>query len=64
VHSGFLYVGDFHGILDVVLPFFIELSVEVILYIAKAILELFVDFADDIVEEVIAELFKQMRNLV
>lgn len=57
-------MGDFHGILDVVLPFFIELSVEVILYIAKAILELFVDFADDIVEEVIAELFKQMRNLV
>ena len=64
MYSGFLYVGDFHGILDVVLPFFIELSVEVILYIAKAILELFVDFADDIVEEVIAELFKQMRNLV
>lgn len=62
--SGFFYVGDFHGILNVVFPFFIELSVEVILYIAKAILKLFVDFGDDIVEEVIAELFEKMRNLV
>lgn len=45
---------DFHRILDIVLPFFIELSVEVIFDISKTIFELFVYFGDDIVEEVIA----------
>ena len=55
-----LNVRDLHRILDVILPLFVKFSIKMVLNISKAIFKILVDFMNDVIEKIVAELLKKM----
>ena len=63
--GGFLFdMGDVHWVFDHVFPFFVEFGVKVIFDVSERVLVLFVYFLDNVIEVVVAELFKEMWYLI
>ena len=60
IRSCLLNVRDLHRILDVILPLFVKFSIKMVLNISKAIFKILVDFMNDVIEKIVAELLKKM----
>lgn len=55
---------NFHGIFDNFLFLFVEFAVKIVLHVAQSSFKLFVQFADGVVEKIIAKLLEQMSDLI